>query len=226
MRRKEKNRLLTIVIVLALAGLSMLGKKLGWIDEDSGEFSVPTSNRGSSPGSKDSLGDYEILRGCVLAKDRNNDGDSFLIRHGNEEHIMRLYFVDCPEKRLHQYNGKRISEQAQYFKISDDDAIEVGIAAKEFTTRLLSQGSFDIATKWEPVYSNERFYGFVMLSPAEGGKNSPPRYLCELLISEGLGRIHTRGSDLPTGTRWRTFKDHLKKVESTAKSRKLGAWGK
>ncbi|MGK0186534.1 MAG: endonuclease YncB(thermonuclease family) [Verrucomicrobiales bacterium] len=224
MRRKQKNRLMTILIVLALGGLSMLGKKLGWIDE-SGDFQSPSiSLPGSgSPGEKESLGSYDLLHGCSLVSDRNNDGDSFVIQHGNKKHTIRLYFVDCPEKRRHQHNGERIHEQAQYFKISDNEAIETGIAAKEFTLRLLTSGRFDVATKWERVYGSERFYGFVILD-AQGGKNSGPTYLSESLVANGLGRIHTKGADLPTGGKWRKFKDHLKNVESSARSAGKGGW--
>ena len=227
MRRKEKSRLMTILIVLALAGLSMLGKKLGWIDESGdfrpgGDSSIPTIS--SKPAEKESLGKFQILRGCVIAEDRNNDGDSFRIRHGSDEYVLRLYFVDCPEKRRHQYNGKRIHEQAEYFKISDDAAIKTGIAAKEFTMKLLGKGPFDVATKWERVFDSERFYGFVML-PSDGGKSAGTRYLCEDLIAGGLGRIHTKGTDLPTGTPWRKFRDELRGVEARAKSARKGGWG-
>jgi endonuclease YncB( thermonuclease family) len=228
MRRKEKSKLMTILIVLALAGLSVLGKKLGWIDE-SGDFRSPSNDPGkptssSNPGAEESLGKYQLLRGCVLADDRNNDGDSFLVRHGRDEHVLRLYFVDCPEKRRHQYNGERIHEQAQYFKISDDAAIQTGLAAKDFTEKLLRKAPFDVATKWEEVYSSGRFYSFVML-PAESGKSSGQRYLCQELIKQGLGRIHTKGADLPTGTPWRKFRDQLRDDEARAKSARKGGWG-
>ena len=221
---------MTILIVLALASLSVLGKKLGWIDASgnvrspSNHPNTPASSSNRNPGAKEALGEYQILRGCVLADDKDNDGDSFRVRHGSDEHVLRLYFVDCPEKRRHQYNGERIHEQAQYFKINDDAAIQTGLAAKDFTLKLLGKAPFDVATKWEEVYSSERFYAFVML-PSESGKSSGQRYLCEALIEQGLGRIHTKGADLPTGTPWRKFRDHLRDVEARAKSAGKGGWG-
>lgn len=221
MRRKEKSRLVTILLVLLLAGLGMFGRHSGWIDPSWNP--LPPAAIEAVPGGKAQLGAYELLRGCTLVEDNGNDGDSFRVRHGSEEHVFRLYFVDCPEKRRNRYNGDRIHEQARYFKVSDDAAVDIGQRAKDYSLELLRESAFDVATKWERVFDSERFYAFVLLPP-RGGKDTTHRFLCEALVDEGLARIHTKGADLPTGARWRVFREQLRQAEETARSARRGAW--
>ena len=52
-----------------------------------------------------------------------------------EEVVFRLYFVDTPEEE--RVYADRIAEQAAYFGISADAALEVGKEASEFTKQAL-----------------------------------------------------------------------------------------
>ena len=228
-----KLRLIVVVVLIAGAfgydwwdrgrggnGLGIFGK------EDSKEQT--TSNResvreekGPAPGnvSTEKMGGFDVLRGARLTDYRNNDGDSFQISHGGKLYELRLYFVDAPEKRFHEYNEERISHQARYFGITPEQSVEIGLAAKKFVDELLGQGNFTVYTKWEPVYESGRYFAFVEID--RNGKSS---LLCEELTERGLSRIYTQGKDLPDGTSEKEFESHLKKIESQAKRSRKGGW--
>lgn len=164
---------------------------------------------------------FTILRGAKILEHRNNDGDSFHIAHDGKEHEFRLYFVDCPESRLHQYNGDRIRQQGRYFGgLSTDRTIAIGRDAKAFTRQLLESEPFTIYTRWQPVYDSGRYYAFVFLPDGDGGGEE----LSEKLVRAGLCRIHTEGAALPDGRPKKDFAQHLRALEKEAKARKRGAW--
>lgn len=166
---------------------------------------------------------YERLTGCRVVDHKNNDGDSFWVRHGNREFELRLYYVDTAEKYLsdrYENQRRRVAEQARDFDgISIDQTVEVGKAAKLYTGRLLEGKSFTVYTKWERVYDGERYYGWVELPGTEG------EYLSERLIDKGIARIHTKGEPSPDGASYRQYKAHLEKLERAAKEADRGAWG-
>ncbi|CAN5241936.1 hypothetical protein BH23VER1_BH23VER1_12290 [soil metagenome] len=169
-------------------------------------------------GVRETLGNYEALDGWRLLDHRNNDGDSFVLLSdgGQEELTLRIYFVDAPEKRRNDYNGKRIGHQARYFGVSPGRAVEVGLAAKDFTLELLEREPFTVYTLWEEVYDSGRYFGFVRFADGD--------YLCERLVRAGLARIYTKGEDLPDGRRMGDFKSHLHGLESEAKAAGRGGW--
>ena len=81
-------------------------------------------------------GSYDRLDSCSWIDHRNNDGDSFHVRHGDEQYEFRLHFVDAPESKVKHYrNGEnnltRIGHQGRYFGgLSVDDTTAVGSEAK------------------------------------------------------------------------------------------------
>ena len=161
---------------------------------------------------------YEVLTGCSLADDRNNDGDSFKIRHAGGEHEFRLYFVDAPEKRLHQYNGERLDDQGRYFGgLKREQTLAIGKAAQAFTLDLMRRQAFRVETRWQPVFDSGRYFAFVFFE--KDGEE-----LSEKLTRAGLVRIHTEGADLPDGRRRRDFERHLKTLEAGARQAGLGGW--
>ena len=97
---------------------------------------------------------------------------------------------------------------------------EVGVGAKLFVTKLLKARKFGIATTGEKVYRSHRKYAFVIVK-WEGEE----RYLHELLVAHGLGRIHTKPMMLPDSTSAFHHKKRLKNLESYAKQNNHGAWG-
>jgi len=71
---------------------------------------------------------FERFDGCVLEPDEWTDGDSFRVRlpDGRLE-TFRLYYVDTTESRS---RGKRSDEQAAYFNLTREQAIDLGKEAK------------------------------------------------------------------------------------------------
>jgi endonuclease YncB( thermonuclease family) len=165
---------------------------------------------------------YDRLEGCRLVDHRDNDGDSFHVRHGNREFELRLYYVDTPEKYLsdrYEDQRRRVAEQGRDFGgLSPEQTVEIGKAAKLYTARLLEGRDFTVYTKWESVYNSERVYAFVELP---GGDE----FLSEELVEKGLGRIHTKGESTPKGQSYRQFKSHLESLERAAQEAGRGAWG-
>lgn len=168
----------------------------------------------------------ELLSRCRLITGRNSDGDSFHVKHEKGETEFRLYFVDSPETKYKTYgggesNGKRLDQQAAYFgKLSRDQITKVGGEAKNFTKSLLLKGNFKVLTKWEDVVRPGRSYSLVIVE-WEGREV----YLHELLVAQGLVRVHTDGCDLPQGRRYREQRKYLESWEKKVKAKRIGAWG-
>ena len=160
-------------------------------------------------------GAWKTFEGCTLAEHRNNDGDSFDLMAGGQKLTVRLYFVDSPEKRRHQYNSDRIADQARYFGCSEDHAIATGAAARDFAEGFLRNDSVTFTTRMEPVYDSERLYGFVSVGGLDMG---------ETLVARGLARIHTKGEDGPVPGSERDEKERLYQLEREAKAKGLGGW--
>ena len=174
------------------------------------------------------IGGYEVYRNCKLAEARNNDGDSFMVSlPDGKKSELRLYYVDTPESAIKSYAGgdnnhQRIAEQAaEMGGITPQQAVQTGQDAKHFTLALLASSPFDIYTRWDSPFHDERYHAFIEVK--QGGK---PRWLHELLVEKGFVRIHTKGADLPDGTPYAKHKAHLKDLESAAKKAAVGAWGK
>ncbi|MEM0896869.1 MAG: thermonuclease family protein [Verrucomicrobiota bacterium] len=169
-------------------------------------------------------GAFTRLDGCILIPDeRANDGDSFHLRHGKESYHFRLYFVDAPEKYRHRYNGERLAEQGEYFGISrEEDTLAMGRAARDLTLKILERARFSVWTRWERVYGSDRYYALIEIqNPGEGAV-----LLHEILVRQGLARIHTKGIDLPSSRPWQAQKKALRNLEERAKSAAAGAWKK
>ena len=168
----------------------------------------------------------EMLENCKLITGRNSDGDSFHVKHAKGENQFRLYFVDTPESEYKTYgggesNGKRLDQQGEYFNGLDRDGVTaVGKDAKNFVLGLLKKAPFKVLTKWEDVVRPGREYCFVIVE-WEGREV----YLHELLVAQGLVRVHTRGADLPSGRAWKQQREYLEKWEREVKKAGVGAWG-
>jgi endonuclease YncB( thermonuclease family) len=162
---------------------------------------------------------FQKLSGCIYKSQRWNDGDSFhVVLPDAKEIIFRLYFVDTPEEE--RTYAARIAEQATYFRISIDAAIEVAREASDFTKQALAK-PFTVETRWRLALGRStlpRYYAVV--TTAEG------RDLNELLVNAGLARIYGTRTPLPDGRDSRGYLAHLREVESQAKAARRGAWAK
>ncbi len=225
-RRSSGNRILSLVVLVVFGAISlwMRGREdaggSGVSEGGGGGFSGEAGVGGGATG----RGGFTRLDGCRLVSDRSNDGDSFRLDWDGRGIVLRLYFVDAPEKYHHPrgFNVERLADQGRYFgELSEERTIEVGLAAREFTLNALKTGAFHVLTRWESVYKSERDYGLVVF---DDGPDAG-RYLSELLVAEGLARIHTKGVDLPDGRARRQFENHLREIEKDARKAKRGGWG-
>ena len=190
---------------------------------------VPAGQSPAKPptGDAEKIGDYEVYRLCKLVAARNNDGDSFMVKLPDGKNSeLRLYYVDTPESAFKSYRGgetnhARIAEQAADLGgITPQQAVKIGQEAKHFTLALLASAPFDIYTRWDSPFHDNRFHAFIQVK--SGGKT---RWLHELLVEKGYVRIHTKGAALPDGTSYQKQKARLKALERNAKKAGVGAWG-
>jgi len=159
--------------------------------------------------------DWVTLTNCHYVAAADNDGDSFRVRCGEKEFVVRLYYVDAPETNLRQ--GERTHEQSLHFGITLDETMKAGVKAKDRVKELL-QKPFLIRTRWAIA----------------GGRGREPRYyvlieideksLAEILVSEGLAQTKGVAVKLPTGETARLYKEKLESFEAEARKKKLGAW--
>lgn len=165
---------------------------------------------------------FQVLEGAVLIEHGANDGDSFRLRHGGREEVYRLYFVDACE-RSDRY-PKRLIYQSRYFggHLSPDEVMALGEEARAFTLALLRREPFEVCTRNETVMESARLHAMIRFPGAPEGR----RWLSERLVSGGLARIYTKGTDLPDGTPRQVFTDHLERLEAEARSKARGAWSR
>jgi competence protein ComEA len=156
---------------------------------------------------------FESIPGCVLVPDRSNDGDSFVVRFPDgREDTVRLYFVDAPESET-AYRD-RLDEQGAYFGITRTGAAIVGKEASEFTAKALAT-PFTVQTRWRSLFGRRLL---VMITTSTGDD------LGELLVRNGLARIHGVRTPLPDGRTSREYLAHLAELEEQAKEEGIGAW--
>jgi endonuclease YncB( thermonuclease family) len=162
---------------------------------------------------------FQRLDDCVYKSQRWNDGDSFhVILPDRKEVIFRLYFVDTPEEE--PVYADRIAEQAAYFGITPDAAIQIGRDASEFTKQALTK-PFTIYTRWRRALGRSAIWRYYAIVVTGDGRD-----LNELLVSAGLARIYGTRTPLPDSRDSRTYLAHLHEVENEERTAKRGAWGK
>ena len=196
--------------------------------KSSGPVPHPAATAGQSlpRTAAESIGGYEVYRNCSLAEARNNDGDSFKVKlPDGRKSEFRLYFVDTPESAFKSYPGgntnhQRIRQQAaEMGGITSQQAVEIGKQGKQFTLGLLTASPFDIYTRWDSPFHDDRFHAFVAVK--QDGKS---RWLDEWLVERGLARIKTKPADLPDGTSASRQLTHLRQLERVAQRAEVGAW--
>lgn len=222
-RRALKNFFITtITVVLAVAAV--------WLREEEhrihGAFPPPAQS--DFPGASGSRGSpvpsatWVELTQPSLVRNPANDGDSFLIQHAGGQHLLRLYGVDCPEKKSHALNRTRLADQGAAFGgLTEAETVRLGLRARQFTLNLLEERPFRVHTVWEQVFDDRRHYAHLAIRQLDGSE----RWLSELLVEAGLARLHTKGAPLPDGTLRADFTRHLQAVEKSARIDGRGGWG-
>ncbi len=226
---KGKIKLIRIILIVVVAGVAYWQKgQFSTGAKSEAEAQRPKLESNSSASTK-KQGIYDVLEGCRLVSHRNNDGDSFFIRHGSRKIELRLYFVDSPEKYLsdkYRNQRERVAEQGRAMGgLTPDQTIAIGQQAKKFSREALEGKTFTVFTYWEEVFNGSRYYGFVRMP---GSK----KFLSEELVAQGLARIHTKGPGskqkpvpTPDGKSFYQHRDKLKSIERAARAAKRGAWG-
>jgi endonuclease YncB( thermonuclease family) len=133
------------------------------------------------------MAEWQVLENCRLVPNQYNDGDSFHVRHNGREYIFRLYFVDAPE--TDNSLPERVAEQAAYFGITSQQAIEIGLDAQYAMEQLLAQ-PFDVVTRWQDAGGRSRLprhYAFVFIDGVAGPKAAD---YAAVLVAHGFARVH------------------------------------
>ena len=139
-----------------------------------------------------------------------------------EQHVVRLYFADCPETgATAPGDARRIREQTRYFGL-DNPLLTVGFGkkAKAFVEKQL-EDPFEVTTAFASALGRStkpRVYGFV--------KTSEGKDLAELLVASGLARSHGVSRALPDGTSADEVEARLDDIEDQAAMTRLGLWAK
>ena len=182
-------------------------------------IAVPTNSDfgHADPTTKKESKKAERLDGCSFLGGQYFDGDSFsLLTPKGETRICRLYAVDTCE--TDNEFAERVTEQALYFGITSEQAVELGNKAKNFTEELLKNKKLSFITKWHKApgrSKTDRFYGEIIV----GGES-----LACILVKNGLARIH--GIIPPNDGAFVFTRAKLEQLEAEAKKAGVGGWAR
>ncbi len=168
------------------------------------------------PGDGYARGPWVTLENGHYLYKRANDGDSFHVSVNGKEYIFRLYFVDAPE--TDEEFPQRVKEQADYFGITPQQAVQVGEVAKVFTREKLT-APFEVRTCWEDAMGRSRLQRFYAIIQTTTGD------LAEQLVENGLARLHGFQADPAGLTSARQEWQKLNQMLLKAKREQVGAWG-
>jgi len=164
--------------------------------------------------------EWATLTGCRHVAHKNDDGDSFHVRCGGEQFVLRLYFVDTPETNLTY--GERTREQAEHFGATLDRTLKAGARARVFVRDTLRE-PFTVITRKayaQGAGREPRYYGLVIV----GGNPAAGRWLDEILVLAGLARVKGVAVNIPGGEKARAHAQRLRVLEEHAKQRRRGLW--
>lgn len=155
------------------------------------------------------------LTDCEYINDAYNDGDSFRVRCGKEDLVVRLYFVDAPESNFR--HPERVREQSEHFGISLDETLHSGKQATVAVQEAL-QRPFVVWTRWASGGGQTKAPRF--LSFVEAGEFD----LAEMLLSSGLARNKGIVTKNPGGVSSKETLSRLDAMEQEARRERRGAW--
>ena len=168
------------------------------------------------PASERTPGVGQILDDCELISATANDGDSFKVKHGQDESIFRLYFVDALKCR--NTDSNLLEDQARYFSLPTEHITTAGEMAKSFTRQFL-RDKFTIITQWKNARGGPDPSYFAIAQ-----KNG--HFLSTELVKNGHARIY----GLPTTGQWpggleaSAYLQKLKYCERAAQQQRKGIW--
>ena len=158
---------------------------------------------------------WEKLPACKYVEDKNNDGDSFRVKCGEKDFVLRLYFVDAPETNLREAERTRL--QSEHFGVSLDETMKAGVQATAVAHDTM-KGSFDVWTKWTKGGGRGKDGRYLGLVEADG------KSLVEILVNGGRARVFGSRAVLPNGEKSKDYISRLAAMESEARKQRLGVW--
>ncbi len=156
------------------------------------------------------------LTDCQYVPHAYNDGDSFHVKCGTDEFIVRLYFVDAPEADTK--DRERSQEQTEHFGVTLENNLQAGVQARDAVDELLRATPFVIWTRRASAGGRSkqlRYYGLVEV----GGKE-----LAEILVSRGLAQTKGVKANLPSGEKSKEYVEKLEGLEREAREKRVGIW--
>jgi endonuclease YncB( thermonuclease family) len=165
---------------------------------------------------------WSTLTDCRYVAHQNNDGDSFHVRCGGEEFVLRLYFVDTPETSLTY--GERTRQQAEHFGATLDETLKAGARARLLVRDTLRE-PFTVITRKayaQGAGKDPRYYGMVIV----GGNQAGAKGLDEILVLAGLARVKGVAVNIPGGEKARAHSQRLRVLEEHAKQKRRGLWAR
>lgn len=169
------------------------------------------------PIAQTSAKEWRTKEGCVYIDHPSNDGDSFRVKIGRRTYVIRLLWVDALETD-NRYPD-RVREQAEYFGITPQAALQIGREAARFTKEFLQKRPFTVYTQFIDAPSGgEKTREYAIVKCGE-------TYLMEALVSNGLARIYGIQVMPPGGPSERRMRIRLRALEAEARQQRRGAWG-
>lgn len=178
--------------------------------------------------------EMKVYKGCKLVSENGNDGDSFSVewkdpknpRAEKKKMVIRLYGVDCMEtSAVKQHSIDRLVVQGLYFGIHKKDmgrdkfkwTKKLGGMATKATHSALRK-PFTVTTWHVDAMGQrkDRIYAYITTSKGED--------LGELLVRNGLARIHGKVHKHPMDEVEAGYSSRLKAQEILAITEKNGAW--
>lgn len=179
---------------------------------------VTKADEGGMP--KSPTAKFEILTSPALVESASNEADTLRIRHGNDEYVFVLYYVDALETTMD--HPQRVAEQGRWFEAEEKDIISTGQDAALYVSKLLKENHFNVLTRWERVPNTVRYYAVILVQQPQG-----PVYLADLLMRYGYARVGSVMTELPDDRRDQaTYLAELKRLDEKARTGKAGIWAK
>lgn len=167
---------------------------------------------------KSRVDQFDTLLNPVLVETSTNKGDTLRVRHGSEEYVFVLYYIDALETNMD--HPSKVSEQGRWFQTSEKTVVQLGQAAATYVTKLLKANHFNVLTRWERVPHTEHYYAIVNVQQPEGLTN-----LADLLILNGFARVGSLMTELPDDFRDQaTYLDALRRLDEKARIARAGIW--
>lgn len=165
----------------------------------------------------------QAITGCTLIDAPGNDGDSFRVRTPEDgEHIVRLYYADCPETTVGtETDARRVRDQTAYFGLpSHAETVAFGQQAADRVREAL-QEPFTIHTAFAHGGGRSaegRIYAFVQTADGQD--------LAESLVREGLARAFGVRRETPEGVHHAEADQRMRDLELAAALGRKGVWAR